>query len=102
MFIGAPWEIIRADNIIADKCLMEFYTTPRAGTILTSGPETSSSLMQQLLSQTTTTLLPAIEVADKDDARSHLAGTHVDEATNSTLTLSVDGRSLGSESRGGL
>ncbi|OTA84698.1 hypothetical protein M434DRAFT_377634 [Hypoxylon sp. CO27-5] len=116
IFIGAPWEIFRADNITSDQRLVEFYTKGGdVGTyhamlamvpdfdivisILTSGPETSSSFVQLLFSQTITALLPAVETAGKDDARAAFAGTYVDEATNSTLTLSVDdeGPGLGIE-----
>ncbi|KAI1416252.1 beta-lactamase/transpeptidase-like protein [Hypoxylon sp. FL1857] len=111
-FIGAPWEIIRAENITSDERLIEFYTKGGdVGTfhammamvpdfdfvvsILTSGPETSSSLVQYLFSQTIAALLPAVEAAGEDDAQAAFAGTYVDEATNSTLTLSVDGEGPG-------
>ncbi|OTA70542.1 beta-lactamase/transpeptidase-like protein [Hypoxylon sp. EC38] len=116
IFIGAPWEIFRADNITSDQRLVEFYTKGGdVGTyhamlamvpdfdivisILTSGPETSSSFVQLLFSQTIKALLPAVETAGKDDARAAFAGTYVDDATNSTLTLSVDdeGPGLGIE-----
>ncbi|KAI0881841.1 beta-lactamase/transpeptidase-like protein [Annulohypoxylon maeteangense] len=107
MFVGAPWEIIRADNVTLDQRLVEFYTKGGDGgtyhamfavvpdydlviSILASGPESSSNLVQQLFSQVITTLLPAVEAAGKDEARSAFAGTYVNEETNSTITLSVD------------
>lgn len=107
MFIGAPWEIIRADNVTSDQRLVEFYSKggdigtyhamlvmipdyDLVASILTSGPESSSGVVQLLFSQTITSLLPAIEAAGKDEARAVFAGTYVDEETNSTLTLRVD------------
>lgn len=105
--IGAPWEILRSDNVTSDQRLIDFYTkggdlgTYHANlvlipdydlviSILTTGPETSSGVVQLLSSQTITTLLPAIETAGKDDARAAFAGTYVDKDTNSTFTLIVD------------
>ncbi|KAI1462680.1 beta-lactamase/transpeptidase-like protein [Annulohypoxylon moriforme] len=107
MFVGAPWEIIRADNVTSDQRLVEFYTKGGDGgtyhsmfavipdyglvvSILTSGPESSSNLVQQLFSQVIKTSLPAVEAAGKDEARAAFAGTYVNEGTNSTLTLTVD------------
>lgn len=63
--------------------------------ILTSDPKTSSGLAQLLFSRTITALLPAVEAAGKDGARVAFASTDVDEATNSTLTLSVVGEGPG-------
>ncbi|KAI1380639.1 beta-lactamase/transpeptidase-like protein [Hypoxylon crocopeplum] len=107
MFIGAPWEIIRADNVTSDQRLVEFYI--KGGdigtfhallclipdydlvvTVLTSGPETSSGVVQLLFSRTITGLLEAVETAGKDDARAAFAGMYVDEQSNSTLVLAVD------------
>ncbi|XXH03800.1 hypothetical protein Hte_010206 [Hypoxylon texense] len=107
IFIGAPWEFIRADNVTSDQRLVDFYTKEGdlgtyhailvmipdydlVASILTSGPESSSSIVQLLFSQTITSLLPAIETAGKDEAQAVFAGTYVDEETNSTLTLQVD------------
>lgn len=107
MFIGAPWEILRADNVTSDQRLVEFYS--KGGnvgayhamlvlvpdydlviSVLMTGPETSGGVVQLLTSQTVTGLLPAIETAGKDAARAAFAGTYGDEETNSTLTLEVD------------
>ncbi|KAI0842593.1 hypothetical protein F5Y06DRAFT_130760 [Hypoxylon sp. FL0890] len=63
--------------------------------ILTSGPETSSSFVHLLFSQTITALLPAVETAGKDDALCAFAGTYIDEASNSTLTLNLDNEGPG-------
>ncbi|KAI1773445.1 beta-lactamase/transpeptidase-like protein [Hypoxylon cercidicola] len=107
MFIGAPWEIIRADNVTSDQRLVEFYSKEGSiapyhtllamipdydliVSILASGPESSSEVVQLLFSQLVTGLLPAIEAAGKGDAQAVFAGTYVDEETNSTLTLNVD------------
>ncbi|KAI1207324.1 beta-lactamase/transpeptidase-like protein [Annulohypoxylon truncatum] len=106
-FIAAPWEIIRANNVTSDQRLVQFNTKAGSGgtyhsmfaivpdydlvvSILTSGPESSNNLVQQLFSQVITTLLPAVESAGKDEAQTAFAGTYTNEETNSTLTLSVD------------
>ncbi|KAI0386747.1 beta-lactamase/transpeptidase-like protein [Hypomontagnella monticulosa] len=105
--IGAPWEILRSDNVTSDKRLIDYYT--KGGdvgsyhanfvlipdydlviSILTTGPEASSGVVQLLDSQIITTLLPAIETAGKDDARAAFVGTYVDKDTNSTFTLDLD------------
>ncbi|OTA98747.1 hypothetical protein M426DRAFT_325739 [Hypoxylon sp. CI-4A] len=107
ILLGAPWEILRAENITSDERLIEFYT--KEGdvgayhailalitdydlvlSILTSGPEASAPVVQMLASQTISALLPAIETAGKDDAQSAFAGTYVDEESDSSLTLILD------------
>ncbi|KAI0164392.1 beta-lactamase/transpeptidase-like protein [Hypoxylon sp. FL1284] len=107
MAIGAPWEIIRSDNVTSDQRIVEFYTKGGdVGTyhsqlvmipdydlvlsVLTAGPEASGSVAQLLFSQTVAALLPAVEAAGKDQARAAFAGTYVDEDTGSKLTLAVD------------
>ncbi|KAI1390023.1 beta-lactamase/transpeptidase-like protein [Hypoxylon trugodes] len=107
LFIGAPWEIGRSDNITSDKRLVEFYSKGGdAGafhtiialvpdydlvvTVMGSGPESDGNVIQVLFSQIIQALLGAIETAGKDDATAAFAGTYLDEATNSTITLAVD------------
>ncbi|KAI8714721.1 Beta-lactamase domain-containing protein [Fusarium sp. LHS14.1] len=107
MYLGAPWEIMRSDNVTSDERLIEFYTKGGdLGTyhalvamisdydivisILTDGPETSGGIVQLLFSQVVTTLLPAIEAAGKAQAKASFAGKYTNQKTNSTLVLEVD------------
>ncbi|KAI8658819.1 Beta-lactamase domain-containing protein [Fusarium keratoplasticum] len=107
MFLGAPWEIMRSDNVTSDERLVEFYTKGGdLGTyhalvamipdydivisILTGGPETSGGIVQLLFSQVVTTMLPAIEVAGKAQAKASFAGKYINKENNSTLVLEVD------------
>ena len=107
MFIGAPWEIIRSDKVTADQRLVDFYNKGGdLGTyhammamipdydivisVLTSGPETSSGVVQLLFSNTVTAMLPAIESAGKEQAKTNFAGKYTNTETNSTLVLEVD------------
>lgn len=107
MYLGAPWEIMRSDNVTSDERLVEFYTKGGdLGTyhalvamipdydivisILTDGPETSGGIVQLLFSQAVTTMLPAIEAAGKAQAKVSFAGKYINKKTNSTLVLEVD------------
>ncbi|RSM18283.1 hypothetical protein CDV31_002802 [Fusarium ambrosium] len=107
MYLGAPWEILRSDNVTSDERLVEFYTKGGdLGTyhalvamipdydvvisILTDGPETSGGVVQVLFSQVVTSMLPAIEAAGKTQAKTAFAGKYINKETNSTLALEVD------------
>lgn len=107
MYLGAPWEIMRSNNVASDERLVEFYTKGGdLGTyhalvamipdydivisVLTDGPETSGGIVQLLFSQVVTTMLPAIEAAGKAQAKASFAGKYVNKKTNSTLILEVD------------
>ncbi|KAJ4201207.1 hypothetical protein NW767_006859 [Fusarium falciforme] len=107
MYLGAPWEIMRSDNITSDERLVEFYTKGGdLGTyhalvamipdydivisVLTGGPEASGGVVQLLFSQIVTTMLPAIEAAGKAQAKTSFAGKYINKETNSTLVLEVD------------
>ncbi|UPK93392.1 hypothetical protein LCI18_004327 [Fusarium solani-melongenae] len=107
MYLGAPWEIMRSDNVTSDQRLVEFYTKGGdLGTyhalvamipgydivisVLTGGPETSGGVVQLLFSQVVTTMLPAIEAAGKAQAKTSFAGKYINKETNSTLVLEVD------------
>lgn len=65
------------------------------GSVLFPRPETSSSVVQLLFSQITSSLLAAVETAGKDDASATFAGPYADEQSNSTLTLKVDNEGPG-------
>ncbi|KAK7924850.1 beta-lactamase 2 [Apiospora marii] len=107
LMLGEPWEIFRADNVTADGRLIEVYT--KTGdivgydatfclvpdydivvSILTGGFEAGSAVVFKLCSDAVRELLSALEKAGKAEARSSMAGTYADRATNSTLTLAVD------------
>ncbi|KAK8089738.1 beta-lactamase 2 [Apiospora hydei] len=107
MMLGEPWEILRTDNVTADGRLIEIYTKTGdiwgydttfclvpdydvVASILTSGFETGSAAVYKMCSDAIRELLPALEKAGKAEARTAMAGTYADPATNSTLTLSVD------------
>ncbi|RSL74929.1 hypothetical protein CEP51_011338 [Fusarium floridanum] len=107
MYLGAPWEILRSDNVTSDERLVEFYTKGGdLGTyhalvamipdydvvisILTDGPETSGGVVQVLFSQVVMSMLPAIEAAGKTQAKTTFAGKYINKETNSTLALEVD------------
>ncbi|KAI5860317.1 beta-lactamase/transpeptidase-like protein [Durotheca rogersii] len=111
-FVGAPWEIVRAENITSDERLVELYTKggddgayhvmlvlvpdyDLVAVILTAGPESSSGFVQALASQVVAALVPAIDTAGQHAAAATYVGTYADAATNSTLTLALDGEGPG-------
>ena len=106
MSIGAPWEIMRSDNITSDKRIVDVYT--KSGdlglyhamlalipdydiviSILTGGAEVSYT---PFLNVVIKGLVPAIEQAGREEVSSEngLTGTYVDHESNSNLTLSLD------------
>lgn len=108
--LGAPWEIFRATNVTRDQRAVEIITkggdlfnyrstlamVPDYGLVFTvllggdaaeRGMSTAVPLIQAAAVRT---LLPALEQAGKDQARTSHAGTYRDEATNSTAVLEVD------------
>ncbi|KAM5370630.1 hypothetical protein ACJZ2D_008456 [Fusarium nematophilum] len=107
ILVGESWEIFRSSNVTKDGRLIEFYS--KAGdiftyhslmvlipdydlvvTLLGGGPQISGALLQVLFSDIVKELLPAVEQAGKDENEKVYGGTYSDEATNSTITLSVD------------
>ncbi|KAI1499928.1 beta-lactamase/transpeptidase-like protein [Biscogniauxia marginata] len=107
LLLGGPWEILRSDNVTKDRRLVEFYT--KSGninvynnvlclipdydlviTILTGGAESSSNLVESILTQVVQALLPTIEDAGKAEAETNFGGNYTDAATNSSITLSTD------------
>jgi hypothetical protein len=64
-------------------------------TLLVAGPagvqgEVTGSTMTLMLSRLVQTLLPAVEQAGKAEAGRVYAGTYTDQATNSSVTISLD------------
>ncbi|KAM0433991.1 hypothetical protein ACHAPT_003935 [Fusarium lateritium] len=107
MYLGAPWEIMRSDNVTSDERLVEFYTKGGdlgtyhalvavvpdydiAISVLTGGPETSGGVVQLLFSQVVKAMMPAIEAAGKAQAKESFVGEYTNKETNSTLVLEID------------
>ncbi|CAM1510986.1 Fc.00g084990.m01.CDS01 [Cosmosporella sp. VM-42] len=106
-FIGQPWEIWRTQNLTKDGRVIDIYT--KGGdlityhsilalvpdydlvvTVLVAGPEVNAGVVQLMVSNIVTALLPALEEAGKDQSKVAYAGTYSDAASNSSLTLSLD------------
>lgn len=107
--VGAPWEILRSDNLTSDGRLIDVYT--KSGdlglyhalvgvvpeydisiAVLTGGAEVSSGggyARSKIFSSVIQTLLPAIESAGRAES-TRFEGTYTDESTNSSLTLTSD------------
>ncbi|OBR08424.1 beta-lactamase [Colletotrichum higginsianum IMI 349063] len=110
-FVGKPWEGIASDNLTADGRLVEVYTkggdlithhallvvVPEYGitmSVLAAGIEVSGGLYSYYMFKMGDLLPPLIRALDeaaRDEARDRIAGTYADEATNSSLTISLDG-----------
>lgn len=106
-FVGEVWEIARGTNLTGgDGHSVDFYT--KGGNfpdysqiialvpdydlvfvILSAGPDTSSGVVQVMLSQIVEALIPAIDAAAKTQAKEIYAGTYT-ATSNATITLSVD------------
>ncbi|KAI6352327.1 hypothetical protein MCOR25_009458 [Pyricularia grisea] len=112
--IGAPWEIFRSKNVTSDQRSIEVYT--KSGGLITysslvalvpdydvvfsimaTGPtsELPSLGINALVSRLFQSVVPALEAASRDEARPLYAGVYRDEATNSTLTVSLAEDDLG-------
>ncbi|KAK1485616.1 hypothetical protein CCUS01_03756 [Colletotrichum cuscutae] len=110
-FVGAPWEGILSDNVTADGRLVEMYTkggdlmlyhaglalAPEHGitmSILVAGPEVSAAAFSYYtlkMNEFLPPLIRALDEAARDEAEARIAGTYADEASNSSLTISLDG-----------
>ncbi|KAK3312304.1 beta-lactamase/transpeptidase-like protein [Apodospora peruviana] len=105
--IGQPWEIFRTQNVTVDGRLIEFYTKggdiktyhsilalipdyDLVASVLISGAATSGYDVLLIFSQLAQALLPAIEKAGKEENEVVFVGTYTDEATNSTISFSID------------
>lgn len=113
MLVGQPWEIFRAENVTTDGRMIELYTKSGdliayhtilvlipdydlVATIMVSGPpgvrgETGGSALKVMLAQAVKVLLPAVELAGKQEAMAAYAGRYVDKVTNSSLELVLGG-----------
>ncbi|KAL8381980.1 hypothetical protein RB595_005982 [Gaeumannomyces hyphopodioides] len=113
--LGAPWEIFRATNVTRDQRAIEIITkggdlfnyrstlamVPDYGLVFTvllggdSAEKGMSTAVPLIQAAAVRMLLPALEQAGKDQARTAHAGTYRDEATNSTAVLEVSDADAG-------
>lgn len=108
--VGAPWEILRSDQITADGRIVDLYTksgdlglyhallglVPDYGlsiTLFAAGAEVSSDMTSEIFSAVIEELVPAVDEAGRTEATTTpeaLVGTYTEEATNSSIILSID------------
>lgn len=106
--IGHPWEILRSDNITSDGRLIDVYT--KSGdiglysaltglvpdydlviTVMLAGAEATSDPFSAIaFSAVIQTLLPAIEAAGREQAKSSYVGKYTEQSTNSSITFTMD------------
>lgn len=108
--VGAPWEILRSNNLTADKRLIDVYTKSGdlglyhaligvvpdydlAITVLTGGLEVTleSHARTAIFSTVMESLLPSIdEAAREETVQRGIVGTFSDRSTNSSIQLRMD------------
>ena len=105
--VGSPWEIYRVDNLTSDGRIVDIYTKggalssyqsgmaiiPDFGlavSVLGAGPDIMSAWSQLTMLNIMEALVPAMELAAKDEAKARFAGTYIDKESGSQLTLSLD------------
>ncbi|KAM6529657.1 hypothetical protein FALCPG4_007785 [Fusarium falciforme] len=105
--VGAPWEIYRVDNLTSDGRIIDLYTkggsltsyysalavVPDLGfviSVLAAGPEVIGLWPSLANLQAMEVLIPALDLAAKDEAKKRFAGTYTDKKSGSRLTLSLD------------
>ncbi|KKP03817.1 hypothetical protein THAR02_04088 [Trichoderma harzianum] len=108
--VGAPWEILRTDQITADGRIVDLYT--KSGdlglyhallglapdydisiVVFAAGTEVSSDTTAEIFSAVTEALIPAIDEAGRTEAvtlPTALVGTYTDKTANSSLILSIN------------
>jgi hypothetical protein len=110
--MGAPWEIVRSNNLTADERVVDVYTKGGdigtyhaffalvpdyaiAISVMMGGSEASGGHEQALLAQVVKSLIPLLEEAGKKEASKAFAGVYINEETNSSLILDVDDEGAG-------
>ncbi|KAI8663973.1 Beta-lactamase domain-containing protein [Fusarium keratoplasticum] len=105
--VGAPWEIYRVDNLTSDGRIIDLYTkggsltsyysalalVPDLGfavSVLAAGPEVIGLWPSLASLQAMEVLIPAMDLAAKDEAKKRFAGTYTDKGSGSHLTLFLD------------
>lgn len=107
--VGRPWEIIRTEKFTSDGRLIDVYT--KSGdlglyhsliglfpdydivvSVMMAGAEVSSNpiIPASIFGSVLKALVPAIEKAGRDDAAKLYTGEYVDEASNSSITFTLD------------
>ncbi|EHK19384.1 uncharacterized protein TRIVIDRAFT_46594 [Trichoderma virens Gv29-8] len=108
--VGAPWEILRSDQITADGRIVDLYT--KSGdlglyhallglvpdydisvVLFAAGAEVSPDTTAEIFSAVIEGLLPAIDEAGRSEVATipeALIGTYIDKTTNSSLILSIN------------
>lgn len=108
--VGAPWEILRSNNLTKDGRLIDVYTKSGdlglyhalmgvvsdydiAITVLAAGAEVSINpeARSEIFSTVIQTLLPVIDEAGRQEAAdTGYVGRYTDKKNNTTLTLTMD------------
>lgn len=105
--VGAPWEIYRVNNLTSDGRIIDLYTkggsltsyysslalVPDLGfviSVLAAGSEIIGLWPSLASLQAMEVLVPAMDLAAKDEAKKRFAGTYTDKKSGSRLTLSLD------------
>ena len=106
--VGAPWEIVRSDQLTADGRIVDLYT--KSGdlglyhgllglipdfdlslAVLTAGAEVSAETTAEIFSTVVEGLVPMVDEAEPAEAAATpLVGTYSDLATNSSIVLSIN------------
>lgn len=107
--VGAPWEILRSDDLTADGRIVDLYT--KSGdlglyhavfglvpdfdvsvVLLIAGAEVDENMPSEIFSAVIEELIPAVDKAGRAEATSleALNGTFADHSTNSTIVLNID------------
>ncbi|KAJ4307654.1 hypothetical protein N0V84_012584 [Fusarium piperis] len=105
--VGAPWEIYRVDNLTSDGRIIDLYTkggsltsyysalalVPDLGfviSVLAAGPEVIGLWPSLASLKAMEALIPAMDLAAKDEAKKRFTGTYTHKESGSRLTLSLD------------
>ncbi|KAH7157346.1 beta-lactamase/transpeptidase-like protein [Dactylonectria estremocensis] len=106
--VGHPWEILRTDNVTSDGRLIDIYA--KSGdlglyhtltalvpdydlvvTVIMAGAEASAPYGAAMaFSAVVQALLPAIEVAGREQAKATYVGKYTQQSTNSSITFKMD------------
>lgn len=105
--VGAPWEIYRVDNLTSDGRIIDLYTkggsltsyhsalvlVPDLGLVisfLAAGPEVVGLWPSLASLEAIEALIPAMDIAAKDEAKKRFSGSYTHKESGSRLTLSLD------------
>lgn len=105
--VGRPWEIYRVDNLTSDSRVIDLYT--KAGgltayssevilvpgydlvvSVLVAGSEAMGSWAPLAAIKMLEVLVPAMDLAARDEAKRRFVGTYQDKHNESRVTISLD------------